>query len=106
MAAKSVPTDAKRTVRDLVVVRQPLQPWSRRYRTDDDPRLFTFALRHLDAVFDSHLVGYEKPDPRIFEHALVHLGASAADTPVANMAAPTAEATRVLSSRIFTAPPP
>ena len=29
------------------------------------------GLRHyLDAVFDSHLVGFEKPDPKFFEHAL------------------------------------
>jgi HAD superfamily hydrolase (TIGR01509 family) len=26
--------------------------------------------RHLDAVFDSHVVGFEKPDPRFFAHAL------------------------------------
>ena len=25
---------------------------------------------HLDAVLDSHVVGFEKPDPRFFEHAL------------------------------------
>lgn len=30
----------------------------------------------LDAVFDSHLVGLEKPDPRFFEHALAETGAS------------------------------
>lgn len=29
--------------RDAIVVRQPLQPWSRRYRSNDDPRLFTFS---------------------------------------------------------------
>ncbi|MBX3463795.1 MAG: exodeoxyribonuclease V subunit gamma [Planctomycetes bacterium] len=29
--------------RDLVVVRHPLQPWSRRYRTGEDARLFTHA---------------------------------------------------------------
>lgn len=29
--------------RDLVVVRHPLQPWSRRYRTGADARLFTYA---------------------------------------------------------------
>ncbi len=26
--------------------------------------------RYLDAVFDSHIVGFEKPDPRFFRHAL------------------------------------
>jgi exodeoxyribonuclease V gamma subunit len=31
------------TPRDRVLVRHPLQPWSRRYRTGDDPRLFTYA---------------------------------------------------------------
>ncbi|HXV61998.1 MAG TPA: HAD family hydrolase [Vicinamibacteria bacterium] len=30
---------------------------------------------HLDAVFDSHLVGFEKPDPRFFQHALETTGA-------------------------------
>jgi exodeoxyribonuclease V gamma subunit len=29
--------------RDRVLVRHPLQPWSRRYRTGGDPRLFTYA---------------------------------------------------------------
>jgi FMN phosphatase YigB (HAD superfamily) len=29
----------------------------------------------LDAVHDSHLVGFEKPDPRLFEHALRGSGA-------------------------------
>lgn len=29
----------------------------------------------LDAVFDSQVVGFEKPDPRIFEHALARAGA-------------------------------
>lgn len=33
--------------------------------------------RHLEAVFDSDIVGYAKPDPRIFAHALRHLGARA-----------------------------
>lgn len=33
--------------------------------------------RHLEAVFDSHIVGYEKPDPRIFTHALEQLDAAA-----------------------------
>jgi putative hydrolase of the HAD superfamily len=31
---------------------------------------------YLDAVFDSHLVGFEKPDPRIFHHALETTGSS------------------------------
>jgi putative hydrolase of the HAD superfamily len=31
---------------------------------------------HLDAVFDSHLVGFEKPDPRIFRHALETTGSA------------------------------
>jgi putative hydrolase of the HAD superfamily len=31
---------------------------------------------YLDAVFDSHLVGFEKPDPRIFRHALETTGSS------------------------------
>ncbi len=35
---------------------------------------------HLDAVFDSHHVGYEKPDPRFFEHALRASGADPART--------------------------
>lgn len=30
--------------------------------------------RHLDAVFDSWVVGVAKPDPRIFKLALAHLG--------------------------------
>lgn len=34
----------------------------------------------LDAVFDSHVVGYEKPDPRFFAHALELSGSSAART--------------------------
>jgi len=29
--------------RDAIAVRQPLQPWSRRYRSNDDPRLVTFS---------------------------------------------------------------
>lgn len=29
---------------------------------------------YLDAVFDSHLVGFEKPDPRFFQHALEQTG--------------------------------
>lgn len=35
---------------------------------------------HFHAVFDSHLVGHEKPDPRIFEHALSVCGADPART--------------------------
>lgn len=35
---------------------------------------------HLDAVFDSHHVGYEKPDPRFFAHALRESGADPART--------------------------
>lgn len=34
----------------------------------------------LDAVFDSCLVGFEKPDPRFFLHALEETGASAGTT--------------------------
>jgi len=30
---------------------------------------------YLDAVFDSHVVGFEKPDPRLFVHALEQTGA-------------------------------
>ena len=36
--------------------------------------------RHFSAVFDSQLVGYEKPDPRIFERALEVCGADPART--------------------------
>jgi putative hydrolase of the HAD superfamily len=36
-------------------------------------------LPKVAAVFDSAIVGYEKPDPRIFEHALGDLGANADD---------------------------
>jgi len=32
---------------------------------------------HFDAICDSALIGFEKPDPRIFEHALEHAGARA-----------------------------
>jgi putative hydrolase of the HAD superfamily len=32
----------------------------------------------LDAIFDSRLVGFEKPDPRLFIHALATLGSPAA----------------------------
>jgi len=35
---------------------------------------------HLDAVFDSRLVGFEKPDARIFRHALATLGSAAGTT--------------------------
>ena len=39
------------------------------------------GLRPLvDAVFDSFLVGFEKPDPRFFEHALRETGASPGTT--------------------------
>ncbi|MDP6372065.1 MAG: HAD-IA family hydrolase [Vicinamibacterales bacterium] len=34
----------------------------------------------FDAVIDSRVVGYEKPDPRIFTHALETVGATAATT--------------------------
>ncbi len=34
---------------------------------------------YLETVFDSHIVGVEKPDPAIFLHALDHLGLSAAE---------------------------
>jgi len=34
----------------------------------------------LDAVVDSAIVGFEKPDPRIFEHTLRLVGAAAAST--------------------------
>jgi putative hydrolase of the HAD superfamily len=30
--------------------------------------------RYFDKVFDSHLVGYAKPDVRLFQHALAALG--------------------------------
>lgn len=36
------------TPRDAVVVRHPLQPWSERYRTGDDARLFTFTRADLE----------------------------------------------------------
>ncbi|MBC7233367.1 MAG: HAD family hydrolase [Chloroflexi bacterium] len=29
---------------------------------------------YFEEIFDSHLVGYAKPDPRLFEHALTKLG--------------------------------
>lgn len=32
-------------------------------------------LGYMDAVYDSHVVGFEKPDPRLFEHALADSGA-------------------------------
>ena len=35
---------------------------------------------YLDAVFDSHIVGFEKPDPRFFLHALEVTGARAETT--------------------------
>jgi putative hydrolase of the HAD superfamily len=35
---------------------------------------------HFCAVFDSHEVGFEKPDPRIFERALAVCGANPART--------------------------
>ena len=35
---------------------------------------------HLDAIFDSHEVGFEKPDPRFFAHALRESGACAERT--------------------------
>jgi putative hydrolase of the HAD superfamily len=35
---------------------------------------------HFDAIVDSHLVGYAKPDPRIFHHALEAVGAVAERT--------------------------
>jgi len=35
---------------------------------------------YLTAVFDSHLVGFEKPDPRFFQHALEATGARAEAT--------------------------
>jgi HAD superfamily hydrolase (TIGR01509 family) len=35
---------------------------------------------HLDAILDSAVVGYEKPDPRFFEHALEIAGANASST--------------------------
>lgn len=36
--------------------------------------------RYLDAVFDSHIVGFEKPDPRFFRHALEATGTRAETT--------------------------
>ncbi len=35
---------------------------------------------YLERVFDSHIVGYEKPDPRFFQHALDETDAKAATT--------------------------
>jgi HAD superfamily hydrolase (TIGR01549 family) len=35
---------------------------------------------HLNAIFDSHVVGFEKPDPRFFTHALRESGAAAEST--------------------------
>ena len=35
---------------------------------------------HLDAIFDSHIIGFEKPDPRFFAHALRESGAVAERT--------------------------
>jgi HAD superfamily hydrolase (TIGR01509 family) len=35
---------------------------------------------YFDAVIDSHIVGFEKPDPRIFQHALDVSGAAAERT--------------------------
>jgi putative hydrolase of the HAD superfamily len=49
-------------------------------------------LPRVAAVFDSAILGYEKPDPRIFEHALAHLGVvpdvaiHVGDTPAADVA--------------------
>lgn len=41
-----------------------------------DRGLTAVGLRqHLDAVVDSHRVGFEKPDPRIFQHAIERSGA-------------------------------
>ena len=34
--------------------------------------------RHFDAILDSHVVGFEKPDPRIFAAALARAGTTAA----------------------------
>ncbi|MAM83448.1 MAG: hypothetical protein CL489_15810 [Acidobacteria bacterium] len=36
--------------------------------------------QYFDAVIDSHVIGYEKPDPRIFRHALDVVGARANTT--------------------------
>ena len=36
--------------------------------------------RYLDAVVDSQVVGFEKPDPRIFTHALALFGSDPART--------------------------
>ena len=35
---------------------------------------------HFEAIFDSHLVGFTKPDPRLFAHALEQTGARAEST--------------------------
>jgi HAD superfamily hydrolase (TIGR01509 family) len=35
---------------------------------------------HLDAIFDSHVIGFEKPDPRFFAYALGASGAAAETT--------------------------
>ena len=43
--------------------------------------LVNLGLRpYLERVFDSHIVGYEKPDPRFFQHALEATDAKAATT--------------------------
>ena len=43
--------------------------------------LINLGLRpYLERVFDSHIVGFEKPDPRLFQHALEATGAKAATT--------------------------
>jgi putative hydrolase of the HAD superfamily len=36
--------------------------------------------QHLDAIFDSHVIGFEKPDPRFFAHALRASGSAAERT--------------------------
>lgn len=42
-----LPPDGFARPRDFVVVRHPLQPWSLRYRTGEDRRLFTYARDDL-----------------------------------------------------------
>jgi putative hydrolase of the HAD superfamily len=35
--------------------------------------------RHFEGIYDSHVVGYAKPDPRLFQHAMMELGLRPAD---------------------------
>lgn len=42
-------------------------------RVADDMKELDLA-RYFEAIFDSHIIGYAKPDPRLFEHAMAQLG--------------------------------